>query len=109
MATSTDKNANTSPTAASSGTDLNGAAAILAARKIKARLSELAAKLVDIPESRWARHTAGLGTEPEVRVQGLGREIEDSNEGADWPTGIATYHGVEFSGGQVRAPGRATG
>src|SRR5690606_36652296 len=68
MATTTDKNANTSPTAASSGTDLNGAAALLAARRIKARLSELAIKLVDIPESRWARHTAGLGTEPEITV-----------------------------------------
>ena len=35
MPTRTDKNANTSPTAASSGTDINGSAAILATRKIK--------------------------------------------------------------------------
>src|SRR5690606_27064476 len=36
LPTSTDRNANTSPTAASSGTDLNGSAAVLATRKIKA-------------------------------------------------------------------------
>ena len=101
MPTSTDKNANTSPTAASSGTDLNGAAAVLATRKIKARLSELADKLFDLPESRWARHTAGLGTEPEITVQWPRETINDPNEGADWPTGIATYHGVVFEDGQV--------
>jgi xanthine dehydrogenase large subunit len=107
MPTRTDKNANTSPTAASSGTDLNGAAALLAARKIKARLSELAARLVELPENRWARNTAGLGTEPEIEVTGLaGREINDPNAGADWPTGVATYHGVEFRDGQVKAPGQ---
>lgn len=45
MTTSTEKNHNTSPTAASSGSDINGAAALDACNKIKARLSELA-KLV---------------------------------------------------------------
>lgn len=38
MATSTEKNHNTSPTAASSGTDINGAAAELACAKIRRRL-----------------------------------------------------------------------
>ena len=52
MPTRTDKNANTSPTAASSGTDINGAAALLATRKIKKRLSELALKLMDIPKEK---------------------------------------------------------
>lgn len=104
MPTSTDKNANTSPTAASSGTDLNGAAALLAARKIKSRLSALALRLFEVPESRWARHTAGLGTEPEIEVQGLDREIHDPNEGADWPTGVATYHGVVFKDGLIHCP-----
>jgi xanthine dehydrogenase large subunit len=104
MPTATDKNANTSPTAASSGTDLNGAAALLAARKIKARLSELALRLFDIPESRWARHTAGLGTEQEVEVKGLPREIQDANEGADWPTGVATFQDVRFSDENVYCP-----
>jgi xanthine dehydrogenase large subunit len=44
--TSTDKNNNTSPTAASSGTDLNGAAAVDACSRLKQRLREfLAAKV----------------------------------------------------------------
>ncbi|MCO4794117.1 MAG: molybdopterin-dependent oxidoreductase [Bacteriovoracaceae bacterium] len=38
MATSTEKNHNTSPTAASSGSDINGAAALKACEKIKKRL-----------------------------------------------------------------------
>ncbi|MBU6152800.1 MAG: molybdopterin-dependent oxidoreductase [Bdellovibrionales bacterium] len=42
MPTSTEKNHNTSPTAASSGSDLNGAAALLACDRIKARLIPLA-------------------------------------------------------------------
>lgn len=43
-ATATDKVPNAAPTAASSGTDLNGMAAQIAAKTIKARLTELAAK-----------------------------------------------------------------
>jgi xanthine dehydrogenase large subunit len=43
-ATTTDKVPNTSPTAASSGTDLNGKAARAAARKIRKRLARCAAK-----------------------------------------------------------------
>jgi xanthine dehydrogenase large subunit len=35
MSTSTEKNANTSPTAASTGTDINGAAALIASRRLK--------------------------------------------------------------------------
>ncbi len=101
MATSTDKNANTSPTAASSGTDLNGAAAILACRKIKSRLSDLADRLLDLPEPRWARHTAGLGTEKEIELRGPDRTTNDPNEGAEWPTGIAEFHGIAFREGKV--------
>ena len=44
--TSTEKNNNTSPTAASSGTDLNGSAAAVACRKIRGRLAKLAAELL---------------------------------------------------------------
>ena len=44
--TNTDKNNNTSPTAASSGTDLNGNAAIVACTKLRERLAEVAAKLL---------------------------------------------------------------
>jgi xanthine dehydrogenase large subunit len=54
MATSTEKNINTSPTAASSGTDLNGAAAVKACRDIKRRLRQFAA-------ARLADVDAGLG------------------------------------------------
>lgn len=42
MATSTEKNHNTSATAASSGSDLNGAAALMATIEIKERLAKLA-------------------------------------------------------------------
>jgi xanthine dehydrogenase large subunit len=57
MATSTEKNNNTSPTAASTGTDLNGAAAIRAADAIRGRLAVVAARhfvidgLEAVPES----------------------------------------------------------
>jgi xanthine dehydrogenase large subunit len=44
MPTSTEKNINTSPTAASAGTDLNGAAAVNACREIKSRLAVFAAR-----------------------------------------------------------------
>src|SRR5690606_2865504 len=37
MATSTEKNNNTSPTAASSGTDINGSAAVIACQKLRER------------------------------------------------------------------------
>jgi xanthine dehydrogenase large subunit len=58
MATSTEKNNNTSPTAASAGTDLNGAAAVNACRQIKARLAEYAAR-------RFASAELGLTDSPE--------------------------------------------
>ncbi|KAA1259527.1 Xanthine dehydrogenase molybdenum-binding subunit [Rubripirellula obstinata] len=45
MPTSTEKNNNTSPTAASAGTDLNGAAAANACAKIKKRMADFAATL----------------------------------------------------------------
>ncbi|MEZ5933726.1 MAG: xanthine dehydrogenase molybdopterin binding subunit [Alphaproteobacteria bacterium] len=48
-ATTTGKVPNTSPTAASAGTDLNGAAALAAARTIKGRLIDFAAEHFDVP------------------------------------------------------------
>ncbi len=66
LATATDKSANTSPTAASSGTDLNGSAAVKACEEIRDRLSRLAAHLFEINPDRWPQKTAGLGTEPEI-------------------------------------------
>lgn len=50
METSTEKNNNASPTAASAGTDLNGSAAVVACREIRGRLAEHAAKLFASPE-----------------------------------------------------------
>jgi xanthine dehydrogenase large subunit len=51
MATSTEKNNNTSPTAASASTDLNGAAAVIACQEIKARLRNFAAEHLADSES----------------------------------------------------------
>lgn len=105
LPTSTDRNANTSPTAASSGTDLNGGAAVLATRRIKKRLSQVAVQLAKIAPERWASKTAGLGTEAEILVKNLSADLNDPNEGAEWTSGVATYDGVEFSEGRVRYPG----
>ena len=67
-ATSTDKNNNTSPTAASAGTDLNGAAAADACMRIRERLAVVAAAMLARPTDglpgravensvcRWSRH-----------------------------------------------------
>jgi xanthine dehydrogenase large subunit len=102
MATRTDKNANTSPTAASSGTDLNGSAAVLATRKIKERLSVVAARLFEIPEDKWAKNTAGLGTEAEIEIpQPQTAHPTDPNADANWSTSVASYHGVHFKDGHV--------
>ena len=57
MPTSTEKNNNTSPTAASASTDINGAAAVRACQKIKRRLAEFAAE-------RLADTEAGLQASP---------------------------------------------
>jgi xanthine dehydrogenase large subunit len=56
--TSTDKNNNTSPTAASSGTDLNGAAAVDACRGIRQRLADFAATVLNVADE-------GLAPSPE--------------------------------------------
>jgi xanthine dehydrogenase large subunit len=58
MATSTEKNNNTSATAASSATDLNGSAAVNACRKLKERLSAVAANHI-------ASGEIGFGAYPE--------------------------------------------
>ena len=53
-ATRTDKVPNTAPTAASSGSDLNGMAARQAARTIRRRLAELASRLFQVREAEVA-------------------------------------------------------
>tara|TARA_R110002049_G_scaffold2750_8_gene22223 strand:+ start:164656 stop:166974 length:2319 start_codon:yes stop_codon:yes gene_type:complete len=54
MPTSTEKNNNTSPTAASAGTDLNGAAAVIACREIRQRMTTLAKTLLSAEEISFA-------------------------------------------------------
>jgi xanthine dehydrogenase large subunit len=78
MPTSTEKNNNTSPTAASAGTDLNGAAAVQAAKTIKRRLKQFAARRFfsdcDLGLSISATHVQFSDNEafdtrrPEVRI-----------------------------------------
>ncbi len=58
MPTSTEKNNNTSPTAASASTDLNGSAAVIACQKIRKRLAELAATLFADPGGGLVRSPA---------------------------------------------------
>ena len=64
-ATNTGKVPNTSPTAASSGSDLNGMAAADACRKIKARLIAFAAEKWQVPESevRFRPNVVQVGAE----------------------------------------------
>jgi xanthine dehydrogenase large subunit len=59
-ATRTDKVPNTTPTAASSGTDLNGMAARRAALKLKARLKRFLARHLDVSEETIHFTTAGI-------------------------------------------------
>ena len=68
--TDTSKNNNTSPTAASSGTDLNGAAAVDACGRLRARLAEVASRMLARPE-------LGLTPSPEsIRFErGLVRDL----------------------------------
>ncbi len=66
MPTQTDKNANTSATAASSGTDLNGSAALVACRPLKERLSQMFAALIEVDPELWPSRTIGAGVQPDL-------------------------------------------
>lgn len=68
LPTATDKSANTSPTAASSGTDLNGSAAVIAATKLRDRIAILFAQLIDKPQSQWPKTTAPFVSMPEINL-----------------------------------------
>ena len=77
MPTSTEKNNNTSPTAASASTDLNGAAAVRACQQIKRRLKRFAAeRLADRAEGlapsprhvQFAENAVYDSRRPEVRI-----------------------------------------
>lgn len=68
MPTSTEKNHNTSPTAASSGADLNGAAAQLAAKKIRVRLQEVARFYFSLDPKLRGKMPSVLGLKDEALV-----------------------------------------
>ena len=68
MPTSTEKNANTSATAASSGSDLNGRAAEAAAEIIKSRLSQVAKEVFKRPLEWRGRKVAGAGSVTEIQI-----------------------------------------
>lgn len=80
MATSTEKNNNTSPTAASAGTDLNGAAAVDACRQIRQRLAHFAADQFASPEE-------GLIPSPEHIVFAGGHVCDSRQVDASIPFG----------------------
>jgi xanthine dehydrogenase large subunit len=71
METSTEKNHNTSPTAASSGSDINCAAAANACYKIKARLAKLATLVFERPKELRGRPVAASGTTEELKIDDL--------------------------------------
>jgi xanthine dehydrogenase large subunit len=78
MSTRTDKNANTSPTAASSGTDINGAAVLIACKRLKLRLGLLAEKVLQVDESLWAKKLAPINRVNELEVGDF--EVEKLDE-----------------------------
>ncbi|MGH7180040.1 MAG: molybdopterin cofactor-binding domain-containing protein, partial [Tepidisphaeraceae bacterium] len=71
-ATSTDKNNNTSPTAASAGTDLNGAAAVDACGRLRSRIAEFVAarmlRAAPVDSLRFANGFIFDARSPENRV-----------------------------------------
>ncbi|HVS65432.1 MAG TPA: xanthine dehydrogenase molybdopterin binding subunit [Thermoanaerobaculia bacterium] len=72
MPTSTEKNNNTSPTAASASTDLNGTAAVRACEQIRSRMAGLAARLLK----------AGDDEQAAARLRFADGAIRDAESGA---------------------------
>lgn len=70
MPTSTEKIHNTSPTAASSGSDINGAAARIACAELRSRLGALALQMFERPEALRGPKVAGAGTASELVSEG---------------------------------------
>jgi xanthine dehydrogenase large subunit len=82
MPTSTEKNANTSPTAASSGSDINGRAAEVACEQIKERLAKVAKAVFERPAEWRGRPVAGAGIAPEInidRISAAGIKFENGS------------------------------
>ncbi len=111
MPTSTEKNCNTSPTAASAGTDLNGAAAVQACREIKARIAAwVAPRFAGDGLGPAAEHVGFAGgwvfdtRRPETRIpfgelcNGARRERVDLGARAFYATPIAGFDAEQGRG-----------
>ncbi len=81
MPTSTEKNNNTSATAASSGSDLNGAAAADACRKIRARLTEFAGEYFASLSGRGLPEHHRSATTPLTRGEELALDCDPPRDG----------------------------
>jgi xanthine dehydrogenase large subunit len=114
MATSTEKNNNTSPTAASASTDLNGAATVIACQQIKTRLREFAAMHLADSESGLVASSEHIcfeagevydSRQPRVRIS-FGQLCEDARrERVDLGArGFFATPGIDFN----RETGRGT-
>ncbi len=71
MPTSTEKNPNTSATAASSGADINCQAALNACQSLRENLARIAQAVLNRPREYRGRAVAGAGTVPEIDIQGV--------------------------------------
>ena len=96
MPTSTEKNNNTSPTAASAGTDLNGSAAVLACQSIRDRLAKFVITLVD------ADAEPAVDEVPKMREDGSGISAAGDADGVDDPVEDDRWQSVRFAAGEVR-------
>jgi len=76
QATSTEKNHNTSPTAASSGTDINGAAARNAAVMIRNRLAAVAVEYFKRPPEMRGKMASVLGKNAEINIDSSPETVE---------------------------------
>jgi xanthine dehydrogenase large subunit len=81
MPTSTEKIPNTSATAASSGGDINGQAALNACNTIKENLNKVAQAALSRPVEQRGRRVAGAGTAQEIGIGAL--SVDENIEFAD--------------------------
>ncbi len=76
LPTRTDKNANTSATAASTGTDINGSAALVAVGRIRERLAKMFVALESLAPELWPSRTIGIGIREDLTLpEQLAEEI----------------------------------
>jgi len=100
MDTATDKVPNTSPTAASSGTDLNGAAVLNACRPVRERMAVVARDLLGVGEDGTVIFAGGTVSEPggnsiafsDLATQCWLRQVSLSSTGYYATPGIAYDH-----------------